>query len=162
PKGTLPNDEVFMTIIKTNKLAARGTVEEKDRLLLKEGDAVKIVPTAHADARISGSVLSIAPAPLGGSYEVRFQLKEVPEGVQPGHTGTARIKAYFKENALLVAASAVDYDDDADSYVAYVPGKNGGPATKVPVKIGRRSGDKIEVLEGLAEGTEVLKEKPAK
>lgn len=162
PKGSLPNDEVFMTIIKSNKLAVRGTIEEKDRPLVKVGDQVKVIPTANPDMRISGSVSSIAAAPLGGNYEIRFKLNDVPEGIIAGLTGTVKIKGYARDNVLSVASSAVSYDEDEDNYVAYTPAAAGGKPTKVKVKIGRRSGDKIEILEGLAEGQTVLKEKPSK
>lgn len=162
PKGSLPNDEVFMTIIKSNKLAVRGSIDEKDRPLVKVGDAVKVIPTANADQRIAGTVASVTAAPLGGSYEVRCKLNDVPEGIIAGLTGSIKIKGYAKDNVLQVASTAVSYDDDVDSYVVYTPATAGGKPTKVNVKIGRRSGDKVEILDGLTEGQVVLKEKPAK
>ncbi|MFO0814835.1 MAG: HlyD family efflux transporter periplasmic adaptor subunit [Gemmatales bacterium] len=162
PKGSLPNDEVFMTIVKSRKLAVRGTVDEKDRPFLKEGDALKAIPTASPDVRLAGKIANLATVPLSGSFEFRGTLNETSEELVPGMTCSVKIKAYVKDAALTVPGSAVSYDDDAESYVVFTPGEGDAKPAKLKVKIGRRSGDKVEVLEGLTEGQPVLKEKPAK
>lgn len=162
PKGTLSNDDVFMTIVKSNNLAVRGTLDEKERPLVKAGDAARITPTANPDQRIAGTVASIAGIPLGGSYEWRCKLQEVPEGIVAGMTCSVKIKGYAKENVLTLPASAVSFDDDAESYVVYLPATAGGKPTKTNIKIGRRSSDKVEILEGVSDGQVVLKDKPAK
>jgi HlyD family secretion protein len=162
PKGTLPNDDVFMTIVKSKKLAVRGTIEEKDRPFVKEGDGLKAIPTALPDARLSGKISTLAAVPLGSSFEFRGTLSETTDELVPGMTCTVKIKAYVKENALSVPSSAVSYDDDAESYFVYTPAEGDAKPGKVKVKIGRRSGDKVEILDGLSEGQVVLKEKPGK
>jgi HlyD family secretion protein len=159
----ISNDEVIMTIVKPGKLAVRSTVEEKDRPLIKAGQSVKVTPTSMPDRKLAGTVESIANVPLGASFDLRLKLEGAVEDLVPGMTCSVKIKAYSKDDALTLPASAVSVDDaDEDQYVVYLPGSENKPATKQPVKIGKRSGDKVEILDGLKEGAVVLKEKPAK
>ena len=164
PHGmSISNDEVIMTIVKPGKLAVRSTIEEKDRPLIKAGQAVKVTPTALPDRKIAGTVESITNVPLGSSFDLRLKLEGTADDLVPGMTCSVKIKAYSKDDALTLPASAVSADDaDEDQYVVYLPGSENKPATKQPVKIGKRSGDKVEILDGLKEGAVVLKEKPAK
>jgi HlyD family secretion protein len=164
PKGgPISNDEVFMTIVKSNKLSVQGSIEEKDRPLVQTGAQAKVTPTALPERRLSATVQSIAPAPLGTSFDVKLTLADQPEGLLPGMTCQVKIKAYAKEDALTLPASAVSADEaDEDQQVVYLPGKDKAPPAKKVVKVGKRSGDKVEIVEGLNEGDEVLKEKPKK
>lgn len=162
PKGTLQNDEVYMTIIKSNKLAVRSTIEEKDRPFIRNGDDVRVIPTVSPDTRIKGSVASITAVPLGTSFEMRCKLNETIEGITPGMTCSVKVKAYYKEKALTLPSTAVTFDEESDSYIVYLPATGSEKPAKKSVKIGRRSADKIEILEGLAAGDAVLKDKPAK
>ncbi len=160
PKGSISSEDVFMTIVKSNKLSVRGTLEEKDRPLVKVGDAVKVIPTAAPDQRLGGSLASVANAPLGSSFEIHCKLNDAPEGLVAGMTCNVKIKGYSKDDALTLPGSAVSFDEDADSYVVYVPGEGKEKPVKTSIKIGRRSGDKVEVLGGIKESQAVLKEKP--
>lgn len=162
PKGSISSEEVFMTIIKSNKYSVRGSIDEKERPLIKTSASVRITPTMSPDNRLSGSVTSIAHAPLGGSFDVRCKLNDSTDGLLPGMTCSVRIMGYAKDEALTLPPSAVTFDDDTESYVVYVPGQGSEKPAKTKVKIGRRSSDKVEILEGVAAGQSVLKEKPAK
>ena len=44
PKGSISSEDVFMTIVKSNKLSVRGTLDEKERPLVKAGDTFKAIP----------------------------------------------------------------------------------------------------------------------
>ncbi len=164
PKGgPLSNDEIIMTIIKSSKLLVRGTLEEKDRPLVSSSSTAKVTPTAMPDRKLAASVVSITDVPLGTSFDLKLKLGEAPEGLLPGMTCQVKIKAYAKDDALTLPASAVFVDEnDEDQSIVYVPSKEGSPATKTVIKVGKRSGDKVEILEGLSAGDAVLKEKPAK
>ncbi|MBL8824247.1 MAG: HlyD family efflux transporter periplasmic adaptor subunit [Planctomycetia bacterium] len=162
PKGTLQNDDVYMTIIKSNKLAVRSTIDEKDRPFISTGDDVRIIPTVAPDNRIKGSVSSITAMPLGTSFEMRCKLNEATDGLSPGMTCNVKVKGYLKEKALTLPASAISFDEENESFVVYLPATGTEKPAKKTVKIGRRSADKVEILDGLAAGDSVLKEKPAK
>lgn len=159
----ISNDEVILTLVKLGKLAVRSSIEEKDRPLVKAGQPAKVTPTALPDRKLAGTVEAVAAVPLGSSFDLRLKLDGAADDLVPGMTCMVKIKAYSKDDALTLPASAVSADDaDEDQYVVYLPGSEGKPATKKPVKIGKRSGEKVEILDGVTEGTVVLKEKPAK
>ena len=79
------------------------------------------------------------------------------DGLVAGLTGTARIMTVNKENAVSVPNSAVFDDPDTDASVVYLPGEK---PRKRPVTVGVVTADRTEILEGLAEGEEILSEKP--
>lgn len=162
PKGSISSEEVFMTIIKTSKLSVRASIDEKDRPAIKVGESVKVTPTILPDQRLAGSVASISAAPISGSFEIRCKLNDIPEGLMAGMTCSVKIKGYVKEDAVTLPSTAVTFSEDDDSWVVYLPAEGQGKPAKTQVKIGRRSGDKVEILDGVKEGQSVLKDKPAK
>jgi multidrug efflux pump subunit AcrA (membrane-fusion protein) len=76
---------------------------------------------------------------------------------------SVKIVPYRKRDALTVPATAVFEDDWADtlSYYVYLakPDKDGN-YPKLTVKIGKSAGGKTEIINGLAEGDEILISKP--
>ena len=76
---------------------------------------------------------------------------------------SVKLFLYRKEDALTVPATAVFEDDWADALTHYVylakPDKD-GKYPRRPVKIGKSAGGKTEILDGLAEGDEILTSKP--
>ena len=63
---------------------------------------------------------------------------------------------YRKTDALTVPASAVFADDlDDDRHYVLLPG-----AARRDVKLGQKSGQRVEILQGLRGGDEVLQQKP--
>lgn len=76
---------------------------------------------------------------------------------------SVKIVLYRKDEALLVPATAVFEDDSADppsSYVYLAGLEKDGKHAKRPVKIGKSSGGKTEIVQGLAQGDEILTAKP--
>jgi HlyD family secretion protein len=74
-------------------------------------------------------------------------------------TCSTRFVTSQKKTALTVPASAVFEDAAEDIHYVYLvkmPGKH----EKKTVMIGTTSGDRIEILDGLAEGDEILTSKP--
>ena len=84
-----------------------------------------------------------------------------PEGMIPGMGCTVRLVTAKKEAALTVPATAV-FTDDGDDEARYVyrPAKGDGKPEKQTVKVGLTVGDKVEILDGLAAGDEILASKP--
>jgi multidrug efflux pump subunit AcrA (membrane-fusion protein) len=103
-------------------------------------------------------VAKVSAAPLGGKFEVRFDLEGAAEGLVPGMTASVRVVTARKEDALSVPASAVFTDDDGETRYVYLAGK--GKPEKRTVKVGITAGDRVEIVEGLAEGDAILPTKP--
>jgi len=155
--GTLPANDVVLTVVSGGKLFLHTEVEEKEIGDLKVGQAARFSPTRSPQRKLNGRVQRVAAVPQGGKFEVLVALAdESPDGIVPGLTGSVKLVTSQKENVLIVPSSAVFEDPDTDSYYVYLPGK----VQKKTVKIGLVAGDKTEIVDGLAEGDEILSAKP--
>ena len=160
--GNLPLQQVLFTILQARPLIVRAAVPEASLHDLKPGMKGKVIPAGWPDLRIPATVLTVSPYPEGGVFSVRLGV-ELPAEAGPvaaGMTCTARFIPYAREDALSVATKAVQDDDlDEDRHYVWVT-KDGKPQRR-DVKTGRKSGERIEILDGgLAEGEEILLEKP--
>ena len=156
--GTMPANETVLTIISNGRLFLRGEVEEKEIAELKVGQPARIAPTRSPHRKINGRVHQVAAIPLAGKFEVLIALADgAPEGVVPGLTGSAKVITGQKDNALSVPSAAVFEDAENDAFYVYLPGDK---PRKKTVKTGLVTADKTEIIEGLAEGDEILAARP--
>lgn len=166
PAGNLVPNQVFMTIVDTSKLAVRGNVEEKDRHLVRVGVAGKATPTAFPDLKFACTVAEISeiPSPTGGfDCLLRLEGGSGFNQLRPGMAVTSKLRVYSKDNALTVPDAAVFKEDaDEDERFVYLSLKKDGKYVheKRAVKVGKKSGSKVEILEGLSAGDAILQAKP--
>jgi multidrug resistance efflux pump len=164
--GMLQPEEVVMTIIDPRGLFVRATVEEKDLAGIQPGAKTKIAPAAMSDEKLAGRIDQINSVPVApGSFEAKVTLDGVPAAIaqklMPGMACTVKVTPYSKSDAVAVPASAVHTDEmDDDKCYVLVPNKTGKPDRRT-VRTGKTSNGKIEILEGLQDGDEVLLDKPA-
>lgn len=156
--GSLPANDVLLTVISKGRLFLHVEADEKESGEVKVGQSVRVAPTRFPGRKLSGRVHRVSSIPQGGKFEVLVALgDELLDGIVPGLTGSAKIVTAQKENALSVPSSAVFEDPDTDASYVYLPGE---PPQKRPVKTGLVAGDKTEIVEGLAEGDEILAARP--
>ena len=92
----------------------------------------------------------------------KVNLPKEARGILPGMSCKLEFVAYENKEALVIPASAVFSETaDEDSKFVYLYRKDKKPKKQV-VKIGEKNGDKVEILEGLRAGKEILSEKPKK
>ena len=161
-KAVTANDP-FMTIVGTRPMVLLATVSEKDLQWIKPGLKGSARPTAYPDLRAPVSVSEINGIPTAaGSFAatLRVTLDTEAECLMPGMTCKVKLVPYQKMRTLTVPLSALKTDeiDDTKHYVQLVV-ENAKPK-KQPVKVGKRSGDMAEILDGLVAGDNVLKEYP--
>lgn len=161
PLGNSPitPGDVFLTVVSTSKLTIRTEVEEKELSGLKPGLAGRFTPTAFPDKKLPCELIRVTPAPREGKFDVRIKMNGKTENLVPGMTGSVRLVIAQKKSALTVPSSAVFEDTAEDIFYVYVPTKDGKHEKKT-VKVGITSGDRTEILEGLAAGDEILESKP--
>ncbi|MDB5307449.1 MAG: Macrolide-specific efflux protein macA precursor [Gemmataceae bacterium] len=158
--GQLNPGDVFLTVVAPGKLIVRAETEEKELPGLKPALAGKLTPTAFPDRKVPVELTRVATAPQEGKFEVRINLDgKGADGLVPGMTCVARFVTARKEAALTVPASAVFEDVAEDTHYVYRPTKPGKHEKKT-VKVGLTSGDRVEILDGLADGDEILSSKP--
>jgi HlyD family secretion protein len=155
--GNVVPGGVFMGILPADKLIIRTEVDEKDVAGLKPGHSGRMTPTAYPDEKIAVKVTRVGRAPLAGKFEVALEPEGKAGSLLPGMTGGIRIVTYKNAEALTVPASAVFEDADEETHYVY---RAGAKAEKQTVRLGRRSGERVEILEGLAENDEIRATKP--
>lgn len=159
PKNNVSPGAMLMTIVEPRPLYVTATFEEAKRPEVAVGQKVKVAPPAEGSERINGKVKDISPIEVGpGKFEINFELSddELPDWVLAGMSCKLKINTYDKADALAVPKAAVhtDKEDDDVQYVWLVvdPDDPDAKPERRNVKIGRRSGDDIEIVKGLKKG----------
>lgn len=153
--------ELAFTVVDPDRVSFRARIDEKDLHLVSVGLAGRVEPTGRPDDEVVVAVESVSPVPREGKVDVRFSVAAPAAGpaALPGMTGTARCRVHSRADAITLPATAVFRDDDGRRIV-WIPGKDGQPATKRPVRTGRTHGGRTEIVDGLAAGEAVLAARP--
>ncbi|MDI1237996.1 MAG: efflux RND transporter periplasmic adaptor subunit [Polaromonas sp.] len=135
------------------------TAQVDERFLdqLQPGQKAAVVADAFADQRFAARVLSIAPAvdAQRGAIEVKFALEQqAPAFLREDMTLSVEVETGRRERALVLPLSALR--GQATSTTATVLVAETGRAQERKLRLGLRTLDAAEVLEGLAEGDAVL------
>jgi multidrug efflux pump subunit AcrA (membrane-fusion protein) len=167
-KNNVMPSSVLMTIVDPRPLYVTSTFDEGKRPELSTGQAVKIAPPAEGSERVSGKVEEISPIPVSpGKFEIRVDpvQDELPDWVVAGMSCKLKVNTYDKADALAVPKAAVhtDKEDEDVQYVWLVDAKDAeAKPERRTVKIGRRSGDDVEIIEGLKKGDVISLEDESK
>jgi len=162
PKGTLSRDKVFMTIVKRRPMRIRADIPEDSLHYVRPGLKGNAEPIAYPDLKLGVTVDKVDALPLGTQYAaaIRPALTHEADMLVPGMTCTLKFVPYLKKHALVAPASAV-FTDKIDSEKKYVYlCRDGDKPQKQFVTVGKRSGDRLEILDGLDRGDEILMEEP--
>ena len=115
---------------------------------------------AADDAVIPVTVKTVSKIPLGdGKFDCQL-IPQLPANVQvmPGMTCKMSFLVYENNQALVVPKKSVFSDDDGISHYVFVV--SGDTTRRAEVRVGRESGDDVEILDGLAAGDKIAKDKP--
>jgi RND family efflux transporter MFP subunit len=142
-------------LVRVHPLRLRLAVPEREAVGIRAGQPVRLTvegdPTAH-----TGRVARISPAITEDNRTLMIEA-EVPNqsGVlKPGSFAKAEIVIEAEQPAVLVPASAIVTFAGIDKVI----GVEGGQAKEIRVRTGRRAGDRVEILEGVAAGDAVVAE----
>lgn len=141
----------------SDRLIVLAQVDESDIGRVKLDLPARITLDAYPDQPINGKVSQILYEGKNVSNVITYGVKIVPEKTPPFFRSqmTANVDLILEkhDNALVLPTVAVR--DGADGKQVMVPGPEGKPAPK-SIETGIESGEKIEVLSGLADGDQVL------
>ncbi|MDP2035217.1 MAG: efflux RND transporter periplasmic adaptor subunit [Polaromonas sp.] len=135
------------------------TAQVDERFLdqLQPGQKAAVVADAFADQRFAARVLSIAPAvdAQRGAIEVKFALEQqTPAFLREDMTLSVEVETGRRERALVLPLSALRTQPSTSTATVLVA--EAGRAQERALRLGLRTLDAVEVLEGLAEGDAVL------
>jgi RND family efflux transporter MFP subunit len=148
--GELVSDGNELFTVSSRKTYVRGEVNEEDVGEVKPGLKAKVQLYAYRTRTFTARVTSVQPAadPTTQRYTVVLEMNDPPDNLMVGMTGEMNIITGVHESALLVPTRALLVDQ------ALVV--NGGIVQPRTVKVGFRTLDFSEVLNGLALGDHVV------
>jgi HlyD family secretion protein len=159
-------NQKLVSVAAPDDLLMKAAVDEEDVTRARVGQRVEMQLYAFQDRDglgsgkiLTGKVLDILPSanPANKTYEVKIEFVDRPAALRVGMTGELNfIEEASAEERLIVPSSAV-----LDKKVYRVRGGDGGGRLvrsyeAVPVKVGIRTLDKAEILEGLSAGDVVV------
>lgn len=146
----------IVELARDGELLVVAQVDERNLDRLAEGQSALVSADAFPEQRLPARVVFIAPAvdPQTGTVEVRVEVPEPPATLRQDMTVSIDIDVGRRERALVLPIDAVDTAVAGASPTARVVRE--GRVARVPVTLGLRGVDRVEVLEGLAEGEAVL------
>jgi multidrug efflux pump subunit AcrA (membrane-fusion protein) len=154
----------FVSIISDKNYEIEVNVSEVDIAKIKSGDTAIITLDAYGDeTEFYATVTSIEPAEtiIEGisTYKVKLQFNEQDEQIKSGMTANIDILTAKKENVITIPQRAIitKAGQKIVRVIEDVPEKNLININEVIVKTGLRGSDgRIEILEGINEGDEVV------
>ncbi|WP_338873269.1 efflux RND transporter periplasmic adaptor subunit [Myxococcus stipitatus] len=139
-------------VVKPERLKAELRIAETQARDIQPGQKT-LVDTRNGI--VEGTVARVAPAASQGTVRVEVSLPaELPKGARPDLTVEGTVELERLANVLSVGRPAGAQPNGTMSMFRLIPG--GDEAVRVPVQLGRGSVNAVEVLQGLAEGDQVV------
>jgi HlyD family secretion protein len=181
--GSQFQEDVILVISSLSGMEAEVKVDENDVVIVSVGDDASVEVDALPDVVFRGAVTEIAnTATIAGTgttdqkteFDVKVTITDPVTRLRPGMTATAEIVTDVREDALGVPIQAVavrtperlgegngdggrsTWKPDKDGFVELVFVIADGTAEARQVGTGIQSDTHIEIVEGLAEGEEIV------
>ncbi len=154
PGDIVPPHTHILTLIDPSSLNIEIYVSELLLPDLKVGDTAEIHIDALRDQRLLGRVSRVHPTidPDNRQGIVEVALQPVPEGALPGQLARVTFSNQ-KAIGLMIPFASLRHDSQGPHVYR---AQDDSIAKRVGVRTGIHLGDKIEILDGLAEGDEVI------
>ena len=152
--NTLRPSDLAFEIKRAAVIEATINVPEKEILKLRTGQLAVVLVDAVEGSEFTGIVDRVSPEvdSSTGTFRVTVSLENKGNRLKPGMFARINIRYDTKENAVLVARNAV-VTQKSENAVFVV---RSGRAIRQAVVLGYVMGDKVEVLNGLVEGDQVV------
>jgi membrane fusion protein, multidrug efflux system len=154
--GDTPNaDETLTTIYAMNPVQVRFRLPQRKLTGLAVGLPVNVWSAAHSDHLHAGRIVFISPAldPETKSIEVKAVLDD-SEDLLPGMFVSVAVEIERLDDAVTVSDQALVATPSGFIVIVAKDGK----AKMVPVQIGLRDGERVQILKGINAGDDVVSE----
>jgi RND family efflux transporter MFP subunit len=141
------------TLVRMHPLRLQADVPERDASSVKVGQSVKVRVEGDATA-YEGRVVRVSPAidEQSRSLRIEAQVGNEAASIRPGSFATGDIIVAAQTPAVVVPASAIVSFAGVDKVLTVTAGK----VVERRVELGRREGQAVEILKGLAAGEGVI------
>lgn len=98
--------------------------------------------------------------PANRTFRIEVAVPNKDKLIKPNLTARLKINDYTNKNAILIPQSIISENAEGEQYVYILKDKNGDQAVanRVIIKTGKTQGDVVEVLSGIEQNTEIIKE----
>jgi RND family efflux transporter MFP subunit len=113
--------------------------------------------TIEAKIRQAGNFIN----PANRTFKIEIAIPNKDKTIKPNLTAKLKINDYTNEKALLIPQSIISENAKGEQYIYVVKSKkenNEGITKRVIIKTGKTQGNEIEVLKGIENGDEIIKE----
>ncbi len=145
----------LLTVMDISQVIARAHIPQPEAALLKVGDPASIVVPGAANP-VEGRITVVSPAldPNSTTVEIWVQAKNLDQRLKPGTSVQVSMLAQTIPNALVIPAVALLTAQDGAASVMQVSADS--RAHQRSIKVGLRQGDKVQVIEGLQAGDQIV------
>jgi RND family efflux transporter MFP subunit len=153
------------SVVRAERVLVKLQVTEQDYVRIREGMRVEVRPPALPDVQRTGTVSRISPVlnPMTRTAQVEVTVDNEDGALRPGMVAEVGIELSRRPDVVLapsralVLSSRTDTEREASIFVVEA-GEAGEPAVarRRRLTIGRRYGRRVEIVEGLEGGEEVV------
>ena len=148
----------LLTLALAGPLQLVATVDERYLQQLQPGQPASVRADAYPDQRFTAQVLSIAPRvdAQRGAVEVKFSLAQAPAFLREDMTLSVAVETARRDAALVVPLAALRVDSSDGGTAATLWLAREGRVVARTVRLGLRTLESVEVVQGLQAGDVVL------
>jgi multidrug efflux pump subunit AcrA (membrane-fusion protein) len=145
----------LITVMDTMQVIARAHIPQVEAVHLSLNDSATILVPGD-EKGVEGKVTVVSPAldPNSTTVEVWVQAKNPKQSLRPGSSVRLSIVTERIPNATVIAPEALQTADDGTTTVM-VAGDD-SKAHQIPVKVGIREGNEVQIIQGLQPGQKVV------
>lgn len=157
-----PGQSQLMRIINLDNMYIETNVPESNILTVVKNKTVIVEfpvlgKTIHAKIRQASNYIN----PANRTFKVEIAVPNKDKSIKPNLTVKLKINDYTNKKALLIPQSIISENSKGEQYIYVIIDKqedNIAVVKKAIIQTGKTQGDVIEVLSGIENGTEIIKE----
>ncbi|MBE3127297.1 MAG: efflux RND transporter periplasmic adaptor subunit [Candidatus Atribacteria bacterium] len=144
----------LLSIIDVSRIFVKVGISEKDISKIKEGQKMSLEIDAFPEEKFQGEVVSkgVAVDQISKTLEVKIEILQPEVDIPVGVFARGDILVKTNQDVLIIPSSALTRKQDG----IYVYAVEEGIARQKEVVLGIIQGERIEILDGLSEGEEIV------
>ena len=155
------NNQVVASVAKFDPLLARIQVTEKDFGKITVGQTARITVEAAPEREFTGTVKMISPVvdPESGTVKVTVEIPRTDASLlRPGMFASVYIITETRRNTLVIPKKALVLEGEGNQVFTFEtdPESGRGQAQRKRIEIGFTDSDRLEILNGLSQGEQVI------
>ncbi len=155
------NNQVVASVAKFDPLLARIQVTEKDFGKITVGQTARITVEAAPEREFTGTVKMISPVvdPESGTVKVTVEVPRTDTSLlRPGMFASVYIITETRRNTMVIPKKALVLEGEGNQVFTFEtdPETGRGQAQRKRIEIGFTDSDRLEILNGLSQGEQVI------